>query len=287
MKFGTKRKKCGALLLAITLVCVMVLNACGGREAQKSVSPEVTEKVMSNWTLIEQTQEEIEYMRPLFTFVLDQFVEIFGEEVMEAEACEVFNNADAGTPRLITNQESLSIRVSLEFFNRWARFIYQLSHELTHYVIRQYKEDKEGTTKWFEETVCEAMSLYILQQSSARWSECSLSEINPSYDSGLDEYLDNIINDTIGESVLKSCRTLAELQEIERTSEERRIDRSIERNNLYDSFRESPEIMSDIVLYSRYAQSDLQLDLDRWEKETDNKALIDTVRAIHPVLTEN
>ena len=43
------------------------------------------QEVLKNWILIEQTQNEIKYMRPLFSFVLGQFMEIFGAELMETE----------------------------------------------------------------------------------------------------------------------------------------------------------------------------------------------------------
>ena len=240
-------------------------------------------EVIKNWILIEQTQDEIKYMRPLFSFVLGQFVEIFGAELMEAELCVVFNEANAPYPMLIRSQDPIRLRVNTTSLNYWAQFIYQLSHELTHYVVRQYKENKDSIIKWFEETLCEAMSLYILRQSSVKWSDCTLSELDPNYHSALKSYLSDIYNQT-DKSVIRDCHTLSELQEIERTSESQRLDRSIERNYLYDTFCEFPESIAAFVFYPLYARPDLQLDLDRWEKETNN-ALISKLRKVHPILT--
>ena len=241
------------------------------------------QEIIKNWILIEQTQDEIKYMRFIFTFVLDQFVEIFGAEIMEAELCIVFNSMNAPCPMLITNQNPIALRTDVKSLGIWNQYVYQLSHELTHYVIRQYKENKDSIIKWFEETLCEAMSLYILRQSSIKWSTCTLSKMNPDYSSYFKSYLNDVYNQT-GKSVIRACHTLSELQEIERTSESQRLDRSIERNYLYDTFCEFPESIAAFVFYPLYARSDLQLDLDRWEKETNN-SIISKLREVHPILT--
>ena len=141
---------------------------------------------------------------------------------------------------------------------------YLCEQALTHYVIRQYKENKDSIIKWFEETLCEAMSLYILRQSSVKWSGCTLSKVNPGYHSALLSYLNDIYNQT-DKSVIRACHALSELQEIEQTSESQRLDRSMERNYLYDTFCEFPESIAAFVFYPLYARSDLQLDLEEWK----------------------
>lgn len=114
---------------------------------------------IKNWILVIRTPEEKKYMRPLFIFVLKLFVEIFGENTMAAEFCVLYNDASSECPMLIRNTVPIHIRTRAENLGYWAQFIYQLSHEMTHYVIRQYKTDKAAIVKWFEETICEAMSL--------------------------------------------------------------------------------------------------------------------------------
>lgn len=135
----------------------------------------------TNWTLIRETMDEQRYMSPLFTFVLKQFMEIFEIEALNSEQCIVYNEPTAPCPMLVTNRAPIRIRTNSASLNYWAQYIYQLSHELTHYVIRQYKEDKDAIVKWFEETICEAMSLYILKASGLRWNECLLSRNDPNY----------------------------------------------------------------------------------------------------------
>ena len=43
------------------------------------------QEVLKNWILIEQTQDENKYMRPLLSFGLGRFMEISGAELMETE----------------------------------------------------------------------------------------------------------------------------------------------------------------------------------------------------------
>ena len=110
-----------------------------------------------------------------------------------------------------------------------------------------------------------------------------LSKINPEYGSFFKSYLDDIYNQT-SKSAIKACHTLSDLQEIERTSESQRLDRSVERNYLYDTFCEFPESISAFVFYPLYARTDLQLDLDKWEAASNN-SFISKLREIHPILT--
>ena len=76
-------------------------------------------------------------------FLLPKFVEIFGIETMKAEICLVFNDFNATCPMLVTNANTLRIRLAKKKVTAWAQTIYQLSHEMCHYAIRQHKKDKE------------------------------------------------------------------------------------------------------------------------------------------------
>ena len=98
----------------------------------------------TNWPLAMSTEDDRKYMRPLFEFLLLQFVEIFGETVLGAEQCIAYNDSTAPCPMLITNHTPIQLRTCSKSLQYWAQYIYQTSHELTHYVIRQYKEDKDA-----------------------------------------------------------------------------------------------------------------------------------------------
>lgn len=234
----------------------------------------------TNWTLVRETMDEQRYMSPLFTFVLKQFMEIFEIEALNREQCIVYNEPTAPCPMLVTNRTPIRIRTNSASLNYWAQYIYQLSHELTHYVIRQYKEDKDAIVKWFEETICEAMSLYILKMSSLRWNECPLSSINPDYGLDLMDYFKEAYSKT-APSALKKCHTIDNLKEIENSCETRRDDRSIERNYLLDNFLKFPKSISAFIYYPLYMRGDLQIDFAKW-KENNSSPIVSALESIQP-----
>ncbi|WP_143327233.1 hypothetical protein [Clostridium tertium] len=92
---------------------------------------------------------------------------------------------------------------------------YQLSHELCHYTIRQDCRNI-SIIKWFEETVCEAMSLYILGYFSETWYQCEISKINENYSNDIKKYCKDRVNEH-KESKLLKCNSLGELMNIEST----------------------------------------------------------------------
>ena len=236
----------------------------------------------ANWTFYLQTKEDKRYMLPLFCFVRNQFVEIFGEEVLNSEECEVFNAPAASCPMLITNTVSIRIRTSVPSLQIWNQYIYQLSHEMTHYVIRQYKPDKRVIIKWFEETLCEAMSLYILKRDKEHWNLCTLSALNADYGAKMLDYCKNVYQKT-SDSVLKQCHNLSDLETVENTCEENRDARSLVRNYLFDTFCEYPDCISAFVYYPLYMCGNLQIDFTKW-KENDACPLIPKLENIQPVL---
>lgn len=236
----------------------------------------------TNWTPAIGTEDDQKYMRPLFEFLLLQFVEIFGETILGAEQCIAYNDSTAPFPMLITNRTPIQLRTCSKSLRYWAQYIYQTSHELTHYVIRQYKEDKDAIVRWFEETLCEAMSLYILKSSSLRWHECALSHINSNYGTSLMDCFKSTYDET-GPSSLKACRSLDDLKNIESTCQTQRISRTIERNYLVDAFCEHPESISAFVYYPLYMRGDLQIDFEKW-KESDSTPLVSKLESIQPNL---
>ena len=237
---------------------------------------------VSNWILATRSADEQEKMHALFEFLLQQFVDIFGQAALSREMCIVYNDPAASCPMLITNRTPIQIRTCTQSLSYWAQYIYQSSHELTHYVIRQYKEDKGAFIGWFEETLCEAMSLYILKSSSLRWHECALSHINPNYGTSLMDYFKSTYNET-GPSSLKACRSLDDLKNVESTCQTQRISRSIERNYLVDAFCTHPESISAFVYYPLYMRGDLQIDFEKW-KESDSTPLVSELESIQPNL---
>lgn len=236
----------------------------------------------TNWTFNIKTEDEQQYMRPLFAFVLMQFVEIFGEAALGSEPCVVYNDPTSPCPMLVINHTPIQIRTCSKSLQYWTQYIYQTSHEITHYVIRQYKENTSAIIQWFEETLCESMSLYILKSSSLRWNECALSHINPNYGTSLMDYFKDIYAET-APSLIKECHTLEDLKSIESNCQTQRISRSIERNYLVDTFCEHPESISAFVYYPLYIREDLQIDFAKW-KECNSNPLVSKLESIQPNL---
>ena len=126
------------------------------------------------------------------------------------------------------------------------------------------------------------MSLYILKSSSLRWHECVLSHINPNYGAALMDYFKNIY-DEAGPSLLKACRSLDDLKNIESTCQMHRISRAIERNYVVDAFCEHPESISAFVYYPLYMRGDLQINFEKWKKY-DSTPLVSKLESIQPNL---
>ena len=53
--------------------------------------------------------------------------------------------------------------------NLWAQWVYQFAHEFGH--IRSSFDSVSHQNKWFEETICEVASLYVLRRLAVVWAE--------------------------------------------------------------------------------------------------------------------
>ena len=239
------------------------------------------------WTLQSDIRDEgREYLCPLFDFVFGLFREIFGDEIMYAEPCIVFNDPLAPFPMLILNTNPIKIRTTAGNLRDWSRFIYEFAHELTHYAIRQQKKDKGITLKWFEETICEAMSMYILNLVGKRWNESPLYNCWPTFAQAINKYNADIYERT-SDSILRKCSSYAELQNIEDTCHNNRGGRSIDRNYLYDVFVSMASDIKTIIYHTQYIQlNGLQVDFDIWQVEDKNKEhFINKLSSIQPAIS--
>ena len=144
------------------------------------------------WTV--RKAENFENTTFILAYLLEEFSRIFGSDVMTNEDCIVYNDARSECPMLITNIRPIHIRLSQETLSALSQTIYQLSHEMCHYAIRQRKANKDLTLSWFEEIVCEAVSLYILKYSSEQWGKCLLSQTQPYWAQAHKTYLENQLN---------------------------------------------------------------------------------------------
>ena len=79
---------------------------------------------------------------------------------------------------------------------RWDQFAYQFSHELCH-IVSNYDEreiDAARSHQWFEEAVCEAVSIVTLQRLTVRWQEAPPHAGWASYAPAFAEYAQQLMN---------------------------------------------------------------------------------------------
>lgn len=232
------------------------------------------------WGIV--ASENSESLTALFDFLMIEYCRIFGIDTMTNESCIIYNDTNAKFPTLIINRNPIQIRLAQSSLTYWAQTIFQLSHELCHYAIRQHKADKNFTLSWFEEILCEAMSLYALQFASQNWDQCKLFEYNPDFASAIDDYLKSELNKT-GTAQLSNCATIESLKEYEtHLSGERETHRN-ERNTLYYAISFRPDDCRFFCDYTKYLDEEnrITIDFSKWEND-DSCPVIKELHKLQP-----
>ena len=226
-----------------------------------------------------------EYLVALLQFLLVEFSHIFGSGTMFAEECVVFNDQEADCPMLIINSTPVRIRLAQSSLSFFAQTIFQLSHELCHYAIRQHKVNKDFTLSWFEEIVCEAMSLYVLHWAAENWECCSLCKVNPNFATSIDSYLKNELA-SVGSDEFQKCTSIDLLCQYEREHSTDRQTHRNERNRLFAEIVQAPEESVCFCDYSRYLNdNNLSIDFEKWEKD-DNRKIVKFLHTLQPYSLE-
>lgn len=242
--------------------------------------------IADKWKCDKSKIEGQEYMEPVVEFVLQQFIQIFGINIINNEPCIVFNNEKDKQPRLFINTTPIRIQVCMDSYQYWSQFIFQLSHEIMHYAIRQRKKDKRAEVKWLEETICEAASIYIVNNSANNWRKCSLSTINHTYYRSLKKYARDYYKKQ-KPSALKKITNMEDLRTFNQESDkdsETRLLRSAERNIIYNDFRRNPKHIPMSTTYSNYTKDNLLINLEDWKYNEPNNAFIPILESIYPPL---
>lgn len=78
-------------------------------------------------------------------------------------------------PRVFYDYRPYQIRISAHD-TYWCQYVYQFSHELCH-VMTNFDRHKEHKHKWFEESLCELASLFVLHRLATVWQERPPAEI--------------------------------------------------------------------------------------------------------------
>lgn len=82
----------------------------------------------------------------------------------------------------------------------WAQYSYQFAHEFCH-VLCGYRGDGNRRNKWFEETLCETASLFVLRGMSRSWKDAPPYPHWRDFRDALRSYADDVIRrrDKLGE----------------------------------------------------------------------------------------
>ncbi len=234
------------------------------------------------WTV--QKSDGFENTVFILAFLLEEFSRIFGNDIMAIEDCIIFNDPHSECPMLITNLSPIHIRLSQESLTAISQTIYQLSHEMCHYAIRQRKTNKDFTLSWFEEIVCEAVSLYALKYSSEQWEKCLLSQTQPHWAQAHKTYLENQLNRE-STNEFQECDTVEKLMVYEKQElpERKRETHRAERNAIYRAISSNPMELKCVLNYSKYVENNgVTIDFDEWIKE-DSSNLLQELKKIQPV----
>ena len=231
-----------------------------------------------------QLCERSEDLRSILEFLLAEYVRIFGQEVMTAAPCIVYNDPTALCP-MFEHRTPLRIRLSQSSLSYWVQTVYQLSHELCHYAMYQTKQDKTQNLSWFEEIVCEAMSLYALHYAAKNWSKCKLAKYAPDFGKHIQEYLDGLLLCDASDG-FEQCNTVEKLQnyEHEKFPENDRATHLKERNRIYEAILRDPTEASCFLHYQWYIQPEngVVFDFAAWYKD-DPKNLVVQLLNIFPI----
>lgn len=103
-------------------------------------------------------------------FVLDDLLYIYSNRVpLDKNRPMLINEGNSG-PIYVTNTPLAHelIILNTKQARLWARDVYQLAHELTHFVI--FHGIQQPQFKWFEETLAELSSYFFLKQMAAYWA---------------------------------------------------------------------------------------------------------------------
>jgi len=103
-------------------------------------------------------------------------------------------NSSESPISLFKRAENGDLQVKLTSKDRfWAQHSYQFAHEVCHCLCRFKDGDK--TNHWFEESLCETASLFVLRQMSKEWQTKPPYPSWKSYSESLHNYAEKLIQD--------------------------------------------------------------------------------------------
>lgn len=266
-----------------------------GSLMKEFVNSEAIYSLGNNWYYSTESGERDEYIESIFTDLFEKFTKIFGRAVMTYKPCIIYNDTKASNPVTYYLGEVNVITLHTSKTSLWCKVIYQLSHEMTHYAYGSLKPDanlytfNETFTKWNEEIICEAMSLYMLNYMYETWDSTQLSGYNKDYGSSVKDYLDDVYNECLGyglKSENSKIYTQEEFKNLSDLSDEadERAEHSAECGYLYDLMLEYGDgCFSELLnMYDFYNPSCDCIEYDEWERYAYDCDFIEKMSRIQP-----
>lgn len=126
-----------------------------------------------------------EYIARVLALVRREFIGIFGAEIVAAHPELTVQHRFSDKPQTIRPQNLIYLSSCDAFY---LQHIYQFSHELCHFMV---PGEVCAPYRWFEETLCEMMSWFILWRISRHPASAHIYELGPLYGEPIQTYLFN------------------------------------------------------------------------------------------------
>lgn len=208
----------------------------------------------------------------LVLFVETLFSKVFDMNMVLHEECNFYNDMSRDSPIFFNNIIPYEIVTSVSDVGYWDQLLYQLSHEMCHFILHVSKDNRDLFFEWFEEVLCEAFSLYTLFNARKYWKTCRLHKIHKNYWSNIQTYADRILLTTSipidknisGTDFIGNYKGLDQKGKCEKIP--------YERNIVYDLFLQHPKDIKKILKYTQYYDKNNNcIDFTKWDIDTRDK----------------
>ena len=157
-------KKISALLLSLS----MLLAQLGNYGAVSNIAVSANDNnfqngILSSDSLNANLKDKIKIAESTFedghvTFIKDTIANHFAETINfeVADECVVAGDATRSVPTTYVWRSPIEIYLTAQDDSYWSKVVFQLSHEMTHYLAHENDPTEAGYVSWIEETICEA-----------------------------------------------------------------------------------------------------------------------------------
>lgn len=172
-------------VLRWTLIVGLIPTACAAAEQTAGAWPKVPEyRIEING--FDARQEDV---RAILDSAAAELWRYFPDAKIEPF---VITRGRHGPITLFKRNDRHEIVVQLDTHGTvWSQYSYQFSHEFCH-ILCNFRADAPGN-KWFEETLCETASLFVMRAMAKTWQEHPPFSNWKSYHDSLRQYTDDVL----------------------------------------------------------------------------------------------